>query len=78
MFYKYQVSYWFDATLCDGCGIVFGSTVVEATAHLSKWYGKDCISNLTLDAIDLDTDCPVLDMGICNDVLDATIEAVER
>lgn len=78
MFYKYQLSYWFDGVLCDGCGIVFGSTIAEAAEHLSQWYGKDCISNLTLDAIDLDTTLPVLDMGICNDVLDATIEAVEQ
>ena len=78
MFYKYEVSYWFDSTLCDGCGIVFGHSMPEATDYLAQWYGKECISSLTLSTIDLDTTLPVLDMGICNDVLDATIEAVEQ
>lgn len=78
MFYKYQVSYWFDGVLSDGCGIVFGATIVEATDYLAQWYGKDCISNLTLDAIDLDTTFPVLDMGTSYDILDETIGVVEQ
>jgi hypothetical protein len=51
---------------------------VEATDYLAQWYGKDCVSNLTLDAIDLDTALPVLDMGTHYDILDETIEAVEQ
>ena len=78
MFYAYQVSYWFDGNLSDGCGIVFGTTVVEATDHLAQWYGQDDIANLALDAIDLDTSCPVLDFNSDYKVLEAAVEAVEK
>ena len=78
MFYKYQVSYWFDNSLSDGCGIVFGATIVEATDYLTQWYGKDCICNLTLDALDIDTSCPVLDFNSDYRVLEAAVEVVEQ
>jgi hypothetical protein len=78
MFYKYQVSYWCDGNLNDGCGIVFGVTIVKATEYLTMWYGEDCLSSLTLDAIDLDVNMPVLDFNSDYKVLEAAIEAVEQ
>ena len=76
MFYKYEVTYWFDDNLADSCGIVFGKSVIDATEHLSYWYGR--IANLTLDAIDLDTTCPVLDFNSDYKTLEAAVEAVEK
>ncbi len=78
MFYKYKVSYWLDGDLLDGCGIVFGKTIMEATEYLSQWYGSEYMANLAMDAIDLDTTCPVLDFNTNYEVLDNAVEAMEQ
>lgn len=78
MFYKYEVSYWFDGVLCDGCGIVFGHSLSEAVDHLSEWYGKTAIANLAIDAIDLDISVPVLPLDYQNALVNQVVEAVEQ
>lgn len=78
MFYKYEISYWFDGVLCDGCGIVFGYSLSEAVDHLSEWYGKAEIANLTIDALDLDTSVPVLPLDYQAGLLGQVVEAVEQ
>ena len=78
MFYKYEVSYWFDGVLCDGCGIVFGRSMPEAVEHLSEWYGKAEIANLAIDAIDLDISVPVLPLDYQNALVNQVVEAVEQ
>ena len=78
MFYKYEVSYWFDGVLCDGCGIVFGRSMPEAVEYLSDWYGKTEISNLAIDAIELDISVPVLPLDYQVDLLGQVVEAVEQ
>ena len=78
MFYKYEVSYWFDGVLCDGCGIVFGRSMPEAVEYLSDWYGKTEISNLAIDAIDLDISVPVLSLDYQNALVNQVVEVLEQ
>ena len=78
MFYKYEVSYWFDGVLCDGCGIVFGRSMPEAVEYLSEWYGKTEIAILSVDALELDISGPVLPLDYQMDLLGQVVEAVEQ
>lgn len=78
MFYKYEVSYWFDGVLCDGCGIVFGRSMPEAVEYLSEWYGKTEIAILSVDAMELDTSVPVLPLDYQAGLLGQVVEAVEQ
>ena len=78
MFYKYEISYWFDGVLCDGCGIVFGCSMPEAVDHLSEWYGKTEIANLAIDAIDLDISVPVLPFDYQNALVSQVVEVMEQ
>lgn len=78
MFYKYEVCYWFNGALSDGCGIVFGRSMPEAVEHLSDWYGKTEIFNLTIDAISLDISVPVLPLDYRASLLNQVVEAVEQ
>ena len=78
MFYKYELSYWFDGVLCDGCGIVFGRSMPEAVEHLSDWYGKTEIAVLSVDALELDISVPVLPLDYQAGLLGQVVEAVEK
>ena len=78
MFYKYEVSYWCDGVLCDGCGIVFGRSMPEAVEYLSEWYGKTEIAILSVDAMELDTSVPVLPLDYQAGLLGQVVEAVEQ
>ena len=78
MFYEYQISYWFDGVLCDGCGIVFGRSMPEAVEHLSDWYGKTEIANLDINAINLDISVPVLPLDYQIGLLGQVVEVLEQ
>lgn len=78
MFYRYEVSYWFDGVLCDGCGIVFGRSMPEAVEYLSEWYGKTEIAILSVDALELDISVPVLPLDYQAGLLGQVVEAVEQ
>lgn len=77
MFYKYEVSFWFDGCLSDDCGIVFGHSITEVAEHLGQWYGKDVIANLAIDAIDLDISVPVLPFNGQLALVNQVVEVME-